>query len=363
MPQSRVRTIRLVVLWGLCFLVVGVGVGWALRTVFAPAADPQTADTHTFVKVAEGEVGSVVTVNAAAQWTAVPQGVNQAVGVVTEVFAKNGEEVTSGQKVYGVDLRPVSVAQGKIPAFRDLDYRTSGADVKQLQDMLAQLELYSGQVDGVWRPSVTAAVRSWQKSLGVKQTGAVSKGDLIFLPDLPARISLDQEKLRPGTTLAGGEEAILVLPSSPRFWLPLSEGQATGITSGTTVNLTSPQGDTWMGVVGVSEAAESGGINISIESDAATGVCGDQCGQIKLGAQTLMPAFIELIAPVSGLVVPTTALVSTAQGTINVVDESGTLIPVEVTSSAKGQSVIEGVEVGTKVRVPARLASTSAGRS
>ena len=353
------KTTSVVAGWIVVSLLAGIGVGWALRTLFIPPIDPQAADTHTYVQVTSGEVGSSVQVNAAAQWTTTPQGVNQASGIVTQVFVGNGDEVSTGAKLYSVDLRPVSLAHGTVPAFRDLDPLTSGEDVAQLQGMLTTLGLFSGETDGVWRPALTVSVKEWQKSLGVRQTGVVLRSDLIFVPTLPSRVSLDHDKLRTGVPVSGGEEAVHVLPNTPRFWLPLSDGQASGIMSGMDVRLTSPSGDTWRAVTGARETdPTTNTVNIVIEPSAKANICASDCGDIELGPQTLLPASIELVMPVTGLVVPTTALVSTPDGVINVITPEGKLIPVTVVGSAKGQSVIEGVAEGAKVQVPARLPST-----
>ena len=60
-----------------------------------------------------------------------------------------------------------------------------GADVRQLEQALTDLGHTAGldlTVDEDWTSVTTAAVRRWQKSLGVAQTGTVRLGDVLFTP-------------------------------------------------------------------------------------------------------------------------------------------------------------------------------------
>ncbi|RRD61606.1 hypothetical protein [Leucobacter sp. OH1287] len=54
----------------------------------------------------------------------------------------------------------------------------------------------------------------------------------------------------------------------------------------------------------------------------------------------------------SGLVVPSSAVITTASGETAVVNKRGKRLKVTVIQSANGMTVIEGVKAGTKVRVP-----------
>jgi hypothetical protein len=56
---------------------------------------------------------------------------------------------------------------------------------------------------------------------------------------------------------------------------------------------------------------------------------------------------------VSGLTVPSSALLSKADGSVAVVDATGVEHEVTVISTAKGMAVIEGIAAGTDVRIPA----------
>lgn len=337
-------------------VVFGLGAGtvWAALSVLTPAQDPLEAVSYTFVEVAPGEVKASMNVTTVAEWSSVPVGSNRAAGVVTGVAVSPGDEVKQGQKLYEVGLRPVVVAQGKVPAFRDIGENTKGADVAQLQRMLVDLGyLGRGAADGTARPSTVAAIKAWQKHLGVERSGVVSAGDVVFVPTLPTRVSLVAEVVHRGATLAGGEDAVNGLSASPVFRIPVTEQQAGLLTAGVRVQISSPEGDTWEGHAGDQSTDQNGAITVTVTgSDGAT-ICGDGCGQIPVTGQVSLAATIITVEPERGLVVPSAALVTGADGQVAVIGEDGTRLPVTVGTSAKGMSIVSGVDAGTRVRVPA----------
>jgi len=349
---------RRVGLWlalaGLC-LAVGAAVGWALTVVLTPVDDGLDSDRYTFVSVESGEVGASIQLNTVAEWKPEPAGTNRAVGVVTGVDTDSGDEVGQGSVLYSVDLRPVVVAQGEVPAFRSLTTGTEGADVTQLQQMLAARGHYSGALDGKVGGSTVAAIKRWQQQLGIPATGVVETGDVIFVPILPTRVSLDDAIIFRGATLAGDEEAVNSLPPAPMFSMPVTEAQAMMIPTGSQVEITSPDGTTWVGAAArqITEAATST-ITVSLERADGEPICGEQCNQIPVIGQSLLASRVVTAETVNGLVVPSAALVSGAHGQIEVVTEGGRRMRVAVVAAARGMTVIEGVERGLRVRVPGR---------
>lgn len=340
----------------LVLLAVGAGSAWAVMTVMRPADVSLDALTHTYVSVQQGEVGESLRLNAVAQWTPVPVGVNRAAGVLTEVKLEAGAKVVAGDVLYTVDLRPVVVAQGEIPAFRDITADTSGADVKQAQQMLKELKFFTGEVTGKVGPATTGAIKQWQKSLGLKQTGEVLAGDIVYVPTLPAHMALDTT-VRPGDVLAGGENVVLVLPQAPLFHIPVTDIQAGNIPAGVRVELTSPEGAIWHGFAGEQSVdQDTGAISIALTGETDAPVCGQECSQIPITGQTSLAIQLILAETVNGLVVPSAALISEANGSTAVIDETGSRIPVEMKASANGMSVVEGVQEGLKVQVPAKAA-------
>lgn len=339
---------------GLALAGACVGVGWAAAAVLTPAADPLEATEFTYVAVAPGEVGSSINLNTVAEWAPVPVGANKAAGTVTEVVVAAGDEVQQGSVLYRVDEKPVVVAQGEVPAYRAIVPETRGEDVAQLQRMLAQLGFYSDDIDGRAMWSTTAAVREWQKSLGVAQTGTVDVGDVIFVPTLPTRVSLDTEVIARGLSVSGGEAVLRGLPASPSFTVPVTDSQAGMMPPGTRVEITSPEGGAWIGfVVDQRRDEQSGTVIVSLAGEDGAVICGDECGQIPVTGQAPLPSRIVTVETVTGLVVPSAALVTGGDGQVAVIDDEGERMPVTVTASARGMSLVDGVADGTRVRVPA----------
>lgn len=340
---------------GLVLIVVGAVGAWAVLTVLRPAEDPLASTEHTYVEVAAGSVGSSISLNTVAEWSQVPVGTNQATGIVTSVAVDAGAEVSQGSTLYTVDLRPVVAAQGDVPMFRDIDTGTSGTDVRQLQEMLAALGYYGGALDGKAEQGTATAIKAWQGALGLEKTGVVSVGDVVFLPHLPTRVALDHESIQRGLTLAGGEDGILGLSATPQFWIPATDAQAAMIPVGTAVEVTSPDGQVWSGVAGEQKrSAEDGTVTIAVTGADGSVVCGTSCAQVAVSGQTTLPSSIVTVEQVEGLVVPSAALITTADGATAVIDSDDTRMTVEIVASAKGMSVITGVPEGTRVRVPAK---------
>lgn len=337
---------------GLVILLVGAGIGWAASTVLTPARDVLDSTAFTFVEVVPGEVGSSINLNTVAEWTPIPVGSNQASGTVTTVTVKPGDEVKQGSVLYTVNLRPVAIGQGAIPSFRALSSGASGADVAQLQAMLTALGLFHGAQDGKFGYGTTVAVRAWQKSLGVAQDGVVLPGDIVFVPSLPTRVALDTEVIKRGATVSGGEPVVKGLPPEPSFTVPVTDTQAALMPNGTRVEIA--DGDlTWEGWVVDQKSDPQTGTTVILSGKDGASICGADCGEIPVTGQTLLLSKIVTVETVSGLVVPSAALLSSADGTVSVIDEKGKSHTVTVTTSARGMSVVEGVSAGLRVRVPA----------
>ncbi len=338
----------------LLLLAVGAVTTWAVMTVLRPAEDPLASTEHTYVQVTAGAVGSSISLSTVAEWNQVPVGANQASGIVTSV-AEAGTEVSHGSTLYTVGLRPVVAAQGEVPMFRDIGTGTSGADVRQLQGMLTALGYYGGAPDGKAGRGTTDAIKAWQGALGLDKTGMVSLGDIVFLPRLPTRIALDPESIQRGATLTGGEDGILGLAAAPQFWIPVTDSQAAMIPVGAAVEITSPEGQTWRGIAGEQKRdAEDGAVTIAVAGFDGAVVCGDACGEVPISGQATLSSNIVTIERVEGLIVPSAALITTADGATAVIDGDDKRIAVEVIASAKGMSVVTGVADGTRVRIPAK---------
>lgn len=339
---------------GLVALVgVGAAAGWAVATVLTPAENVLESTPYTYVSVEPGEVGASIQLNTVAEWTPVPVGANRAAGVVTGISVAAGDEVSQGSALYTVNLEPVVVGQGDVPSFRTIGQDAEGADVAQLQAMLAAQGHYTGAVDGKAKAGTIRAIKAWQKSLGVPQTGTVDAGDVIYVPTLPTRVALDDELIFRGATLVGGEEALRGLPATPVFEVPVTEAQAALMPAGTRVQIISPEGSEWVGLVKKQNPEpDTGNVIVPLAGEGGAVICGDQCSQVPVSGEAILRSQIVTVETVAGLVVPSAALVTAPDGQIAVIDEDGERVPVTVVAAAKGMSVVEGVGDGTRVRIP-----------
>ncbi len=109
---------------------------------------------------------------------------NRVTGTVTTAPVE-GATVQRGQTLYKVDDLPVVLFYGSLPFYRPLRSGMEGADVDQFEANLKALG-YSG--------FSSSAIKKWQKSLGLDETGVVE----------PGRVAVAAEAIR----VAGSEVAI-----------------------------------------------------------------------------------------------------------------------------------------------------------
>jgi peptidoglycan hydrolase-like protein with peptidoglycan-binding domain len=100
-------------------------------------------------------------------------------GLVTWLPAV-GTTVHRGETLFRVDERPVVLLYGSLPLYRTLASGTEGPDVAQLENNLHELGYTGFTVDQKFTDATANALRRWQKSLGVAQTGAVSPGQVLY---------------------------------------------------------------------------------------------------------------------------------------------------------------------------------------
>lgn len=335
-------------------LTAGVGLGWAAATVFIPPAESIEEATYTLVRVESGTVSSTMRLTVGAEWTTQPAGVNRAAGVLTAVTVTYGQSVDAGAVLFRVDERPVVIAEGDVPAYRALNHGTSGTDVAQLQDFLTQLGYYQGIADGKMGDATVAATKAWQRTIGVTATGVVQASDLVFVPTLPARVALDAETMTLGAALAGDEPVISTLSAVPVFTAAVTDAQAGQVPVGTAVDIEAGANRApWRARVDSYTTGTDGGSVAVLTGLDGAALCAEECEVVPAQGRTVYSAQAQIVPPVEGLVVPSAALVSSADGTTAVVTDNGTRVNVEVTATALGMSVVTGVDPGVQLRVPA----------
>jgi hypothetical protein len=175
-------------------LVVAAATGGVVVMSGAKQTTPvaQDAPANT-AKVEQGKLSAMVSQAGILTYRARPDGspyavINQARGVYTRL-PENADKVGCGGVLYRVDDNPVVLLCGTVPAYRDLHTGDAGRDVGQLNRNLRQLgydagahvHLDAGENDFTFETE--KALKVLQHDKGIRVTGALALGDVIFLPE------------------------------------------------------------------------------------------------------------------------------------------------------------------------------------
>lgn len=342
---------------GAVVLAAGLG-AWAGRATFTPPSADATVAAPVLHTVTEETVGRVQEFPVSATWSTTPLVVGAASGTVTSVKVKPGATVDAGDVLYTVDLRPTVVAQGAIPAFRELASGARGADVRQLETMLdATGHLAAGRVDDVFDAATTAAVRAWQKAAGYPVDGVVHLGDVAFAKSLPTRVVLDKE-VRVGWPAPTGASVASALTEAPTFTIRLMADQQDLVPTSGAVTVTGPKDARWKGVIAGSKITDQGELLLTLEAADGGPLCAKDCADVPADEGTaIFSAAIVTVPEETGPAVPTSALQSDAAGSTFVEAPDGTRMPVTVRAQSRGLAVVDGVTVGSQVRLVASASS------
>ena len=335
--------------------VVLVGAGWwAGRAAFVTPDDPLVEAAPIEYTVAEGSVGRSLSFATVTEWPLADLGRNAATGTVTsiDVETASGATVSSGTVLYSVDLRPVVIAEGAVPSFRDLSYRVEGPDVAQLQGLLASEGLFEGEVDGVFGRSTRSAVKEWQESMGVKDDGVVRRGDVMFVAGLPTRVVVDAV-VEVGAELSGSEVTVRRVTGYPQFTIPLALEQRDLVPLSADVEVTHQSG-TWHGVIsGAAENRSRGELVLFLTADDGGSLCGLECSQmVPLDCVCDFPAKIVVIPETSGPTVPVAAIETSPDGSTYVKTPGGGEVPVVIVAASNGLAVVDGINPGDVILLP-----------
>lgn len=336
-------------LWWLLGLLAAASLGVLFgRWAFVPPAVDTAVAKPATVTVSDMAVGTTIPVAVSAAWEEKPFGVGAASGVLTSLDVADGDTVEAGQELYTVDLRPVFAARGEVPAFRDLTQDTTGTDVAQLQQLLTDAGFFNGPINGRYLSGTAAAVRAWQRSVGLPVDGVVRAGDLVFTPELPARVRLAEGTVV-GQRLAPGDVVLSVLAGEPEFRAVTQFGS--NVDGSLPIEVTFA-GETVTTTV-VAQSSDTGGNTIlTLRRPDGSAVCADRCNLVPLNAQeAVFPANQVVVATVSGPGVPAAAVWFTAGGEAYLMRPDGSQLPVTIVGQGQGRVVLDGVEVGEVVLI------------
>ncbi|WP_066588338.1 peptidoglycan-binding protein [Cellulomonas timonensis] len=179
-------------------------------------------------------------------------------GVVTALPAV-GTTVAPGGELFRVNDAPVVLMRGEQPAWRAFaSGMKDGADVRQLEENLSALGFLRQSPDQKFTHATATAVKRWQKSLGLEQTGTIDVGQVVFSP---ADVRVQEAKAQVGDE--AGPELLAVTKTVKEVQVFLDTSQQALAPLGTAVTLALPGGAPATGVVVAAGAP--------VERDGATG--------------------------------------------------------------------------------------------
>lgn len=342
--------------WVAATLVVGAAAFWAGHTFVTPAAEPVEEPTEVGYTLGDGEVGQVQQFTAQARWVHRPAVASAVSGTVTTINVDPSGVSQSGDTVMTIDLRPVVVASGDVPAFRELARGAVGADVTQLQELLGA-KGWSVAVSGTFDAATEQAVRAWQKVAGFPVDGVVHLGDLVFVPGIPGYVVADSEVVV-GARVQEGDPLLSVL-DHPEITVSLDATQST---------LVPQQGDVvvgdadtaWTGVIAQSATVEDGSLRLTLSAADGSPICGDSCiSDIPAEGSRNLPVQIVVVPTTSGVVAPVSAIATDSGGQTFLTMNDGERRSIQIVASARGMAVVTGVEAGETVLVPTSGSATS----
>ena len=271
-------------------------------------------------------------------------------GVVTSLAAE-GATIKPGQPLYAVDLEPVVLLTGVVPAFRRLDTDSSdGPDVRQLETALKALGYGAGlTVDDHFTAATADAVEDWEEALGRDDPdGVVELGDVVFAP---GRLRVAARKASVGAQVQGASPVLTVTSTGKVANVGLAVGKSDLVAPGDKVTVALPDGRDTPGTVA------SVGTNPTTGDDPTVPlvVTLTRPADAKAFDSGSVTVTIEQSRDAGVLAVPVTALLARAEGgyAVQVPDAAGYhLVAVEVGTVTDDYAEVTGVQEGLSVVVP-----------
>lgn len=367
-PPRRRRRRRRMVLGGSVAVVAAAGVAIAVISPFRGPRTPGTGVTDNgaataLATVTRQNLSSQMNVNATLGYAGSYTALNQAQGIIT-ALPDVGRVVRDGQVLYWVNGAPVVLLYGPTPAYRSLAEGTlasdvTGPDVQQLnRDLVAMGYVSSSLLDPSsdefgW--ATKYGVEQLQAHLGVKQTGKLALGQVVFLPSA-ARITAVSATL--GGQAQPGQPVLTATSTARRVIIALDAAQQSEVKAGDKVTITLPDNQTTPGVVssvGKVATSSSSGATVTLVvtplDPAVTGSLDQAPVQVTITTGSVSDA----------LVVPVRALLALAGGgyAVEVVGAGGIhhLVPVSPGLFDDADGLVQvtgaGISAGQRVVVPA----------
>lgn len=284
---------------------------------------------------------------------------SKAVGTVTWL-PEVGAVLRRGDTLLRADEKPVVLLYGTLPMYRALALDVVGGDVEQFETNLKALGFDGFTVDQRFTAATEAAVRRWQRSLHLPETGRVEVAAVSYAPG-PVRVA--SRLVRIGASATG--QVVSYTPEAKVVTTQVPAAGAAWAMAGAEVTVTLPGGAKAAGVVAaVGTAAtapappggQAGGSGDQTATVVATIAIADQAALARLDRAPVKVRYVVRERR-DVLTVPVAALLAPLEGgyAVEVVDGARTRVtPVAVGMFADGRVEVSGagVEAGVIVRVP-----------
>jgi peptidoglycan hydrolase-like protein with peptidoglycan-binding domain len=342
--MRRRRLLRWLLVGVSVLAVLGVGTAVAVtRLGGRPVAAAQAPDEPSTVAVQRMDLAERETVSGDLGHGTAQALTGRRPGTITALPAP-GAVLDRGAVVYQVDARPVVLFLGSLPLYRPVGPGVAdGPDVKLVEENLRDLGYRGfGTPDTKFTAGTEAAIKKWQKALGVDQTGVIELGDVVVTP-APVRVSTVKAAL--GDDAAG--EVLEYTGTTRLVTVDLDEDQKDLAPVGTKVTLTVGGTRVPGTVTSLDPAPPSEDPNAEQGFVATVSID----GELDAAASGSVDVEITAAARQGVLVVPVGALLALAEGGYAVELPSGTLVAVTTGLFADGLVEVtgEGLTEGTKV--------------
>lgn len=262
-------------------------------------------------------------------------------GTLTGVAAP-GTIVGRGGELFRVDDTPVLLMLGALPVWREFaEGMADGEDVRQLEVNLAALGFFHREPDDEFRWSTIVAIKEWQKSLGLEQTGRIEVGRIVFSA---ADVRVQDATADVGSPAGGA--VLKVSDSTKEASVDLDPNLAANAPVGAAVDVRLPDGTVAAGKVTavgapVEREKENGGTSLKLP---LTIVLDDPAVAAAFDTVSVSVTLVNMIAE-DVLLVPVTALLAQPGGETaveRIVKKKSELVTIELGKFADGMVEVVG---------------------
>ncbi|MFC4222675.1 peptidoglycan-binding protein [Lysinibacter cavernae] len=343
--ETRKRSRPLLIGLGAFVLVGAVVAGIMLSRPPAPAEATKPDVEVTTASVSRGELTERVRAKGKLAFTNARKIGSSKQGTVTWL-PDIGSVLAQGQALFYIDNEPVVLFRGTLPAWRSFEQgMTDGPDVQQLEQNLLDLGFLDGTPGETFNWLTTAAIKAWQKSIGLEQTGTIAVGDILFVPS--------DVRVTDHVAAAGdqaGPELMTVTNTDKRVSASIETAQSELAVVGASVSLQLPDGTQTTGTIEsvgspVEEETPMGGKTLKIPIQ----VRPDDAAIVAALNNITVTAVLTQVKRDDALILPVTALLAQPGGGFAVERVTGTgtkrktaTVPVELGAFADGQVEVVG---------------------